>query len=224
SYTVTLVVSNGSACKDTLIRTNYIQINTVNLGFTASDTFATCPPLTVTFTNTSLAAGNFTWAFGNGNTSSLTSPTTIFTLPGVYNVKLKGTNSAGCMDSVYKTITILGPNGTLSYSPINGCAPLTVQFTSTNTNTTQLIWDMNNGVTQTTTGSSTSYTYTAPGKYVPKLLLSDGISCIVPDAVKMNWAGIRIAYDCIIFCIYRNSKTAGIGFALNFQNGFGCGG
>ena len=204
NYTVRLIVTDAGACKDTLIRNAYIKVNTVNLGFTASDTFASCPPLTVNFTNTSLNAGNFTWSFGNGNTSTLTSPSTIFTLPGVYNVKLKGTNSAGCVDSVFKTITILGPMGTLSYSPINGCTPLTVNFSSTNTNTAQLIWDMNNGVTQTTTGSSTSYTYTTPGMYVPKLLLSDGVSCIVPiqgpDTIKADYINADFTYSAASIC------------------------
>src|SRR5690606_10111334 len=125
-------------------------------------------------------AGNYVWSFGNNNSSSILNPSTIFTLPGVYTVKLKGQNGAGCIDSATKTITVLGPNGTLSYTPFNGCVPMTVQFTSTNTNTQVLIWDMNNGVTQTTTASSTSYTYTAPGVYVPKLLLSDGVACVVP--------------------------------------------
>ena len=180
SYTVSLVVTDASSCSDTLVRTTYVDVNGVGLSFVASDTFATCPPLAVNFTNTSTNAGNYTWTFGNNNTSTNLNPSTIYTLPGVYTVTLKGQNSAGCLDSVTKTITILGPTGTLSYAPLNGCAPLTVQFSSVNTNTTSLVWDMNNGVTQTTTASSTSYTYTTPGIYVPKLILSDGASCVVP--------------------------------------------
>ena len=180
TYTVTLIVTTPTSCSDTLIRNAYVHVNGLGISFLASDTFATCPPLTVNFTNTSTNAGNFSWTFGNNNSSSTVSPSTVYTVPGVYTVKLKGQNSVGCIDSATKTISVLGPNGTLSYSPLNGCVPLTVQFTSTNTNTQILIWDMNNGVTQTTTGSSTTYTYTAPGIYIPKLILSDGTSCIVP--------------------------------------------
>lgn len=189
SYTVTLIVTDGTMCIDTLIKTAYITVGGINLGFTASDTFATCPPLTVNFTNTSTNASNYTWIFGNGNASSLASPSTIYTLPGIYIVKLKGVNG-GCQDSVSKTITILGPTGTFSYAPINGCVPLTVSFTATTQNTQILIWDMNNGVTQTTSTNTTTYTYTSPGKYIPKLLLSDGNSCIVPiqgpDTIKVD--------------------------------------
>lgn len=189
TYTVRLIVTDGTSCSDTLVRTAYITVGGINLSFTASDTFANCPPLTVNFTNTSSNVSTYNWTFGNGNASSLPSPSTIYTVPGVYTVKLKGQNGA-CMDSVTKTITVLGPTGTFSYTPITGCAPLTVQFSSVNQNTQQLIWDMNNGVTFTTSASTTSYTYTAPGNYVPKLLLSDGTSCVVPiqgiDTIRVD--------------------------------------
>jgi len=203
TFTVSLIVTDGTLCSDTIIKTAYINVGGINLGFTASDTFATCPPLTVNFTNTSTNAGNYVWTFGNGNSSSLQNPTTIYTFPGVYTVKLKGQNGS-CMDSVTKTITVLGPTGTLSYAPLNGCLPLTVNFSSTNQNTQLLIWDMNNGVTQTTTASTTTYTYTTPGMYVPKLLLSDGVSCIVPiqgpDTIKVDEVVADFSYSPTNIC------------------------
>jgi gliding motility-associated-like protein len=190
NYTVRLITTGGALqCIDTLVKTNYIHIIGVNLGFTASDTFASCPPLSVNLINTSVAASNFNWSFGNNNNSTLNSPNTIYTYPGVYTIKLKGQNVLGCPDSVTKTITVLGPTGTLSYTPINGCDSVVVQFSSTNT-AQMLIWDLNNGVTQMTTASTLSYTYNNPGRYVPKLLLSDGNSCIVPvigvDTIKVD--------------------------------------
>ncbi|RYE16387.1 MAG: PKD domain-containing protein, partial [Sphingobacteriales bacterium] len=178
-YTVRLIATNSSGCKDTVTKTSYVKVNGVLPGFTVSDTIATCPPITVNFTDTSVGATNTWWSFGNGNISTFQNPTTVYTQSGTYTVTQYG-QSGGCVDSALQTITVLGPSGTLSYSPVSGCLPLTVNFTSTNTNTQVLIWDMNNGVTQTTTGSTTTYTYTQPGAYVPVLLLSDGVSCIVP--------------------------------------------
>lgn len=190
AYTVSLIVVDSSSCRDTMTRLAYIHVGAIFISFTASDTFAVCPPLTVNFTNNSTNTSNFTWDFGNGNVSSLTNPSVLYTQPGVYVVTLTGTNSGGCVDTMSKTITVLGPSGTFSYTPLSGCAPLTVSFTSTNTNTQQLIWDFNNGATISTTNSSITYTYTQPGNFVPILLLSDGASCIIPvvglDTIKVN--------------------------------------
>lgn len=177
-YTVTLYVTDNGSCKDTA--TLNIHVTGINLSFTASDTFSNCPPLTVTFNNTSTGTGSILWTFGNGNSSSTSTPTTIYTLPGVYTVKLKAQNGNGCQDSITKTITVLGPIGTLSFSPLNGCLPLTVTYTSASQNTQTYIWDMDNGYTQTTTSNTFSYTYTQPGIYIPRVILTDGSSCQVP--------------------------------------------
>ena len=188
-YSVRLVATSAGTCTDTMIRTGYIHVNGVFPGFTMSDSFATCPPLTVSFQDTSNGAGSTWWAFGNGNTSSLPNPTTVYSMPDTYTVKLYALDE-GCIDSATKTVTVLGPSGTFSYTPTSGCVPLTVTFNSVNTNTQLLIWDMNNGVTQSTTASSTSYTYSVPGNYLPVLLLSDGASCIIPvmgtDTIKVG--------------------------------------
>ena len=177
-YVVRLIVTDGGGCMDTAIRN--MHVTGINLSFTASDTFANCPPLTVNFTNTSSGTGNIVWTFGNGNSSSLNSPSTIYTVPGVYTVKLKAQNGTGCVDSITKTITVLGPTGTFTYAPLSGCIPLTVNFSSVAVNTQSYVWDMDNGVTQTTSANTFSYTYTQPGIYVPRVILRDGSSCQVP--------------------------------------------
>jgi gliding motility-associated-like protein len=144
-----------------------------------SDSFATCPPLVVNFDNKSTGAAKYNWSFGNNSTSVLDTPATVYTYPGTYTVKLIALTANGCKDSATKTVTILGPTGTFSYN-VAGCSPLTVNFSANAKNTVAYIWDMNNGVTKTTSTSSTSYTYLQSGKYVPKLILSDGGSCLVP--------------------------------------------
>jgi len=190
TYTVKLVVTDANGCKDSVTKTNYINAVSLAVNFTASDTVKPCPPLAVNFTNTTAGLTSLTWNLGNGGFSNLTSPSAVYTYPGVYTVKLIGQNAAGCMDSASKNITVYGPTGTFSYSPLTGCNPLTVNFSSVSNNTQSYIWDMNNGVTQSTIGSTFSYTYTQSGKYLPKLILSDGSSCLVPvqgaDTVKVD--------------------------------------
>ncbi len=178
TYIVRLIASDANSCKDTVERN--IQVTGVVLDITASDTFATCPPLSVRFANNSTGATSYAWSFDNGNTSSSANPTALFTRAKVYTVKLTGRNAYGCSDSTTQQITVLGPSGDLSYGPLLGCSEVTVQFSCTNnSNVQEYLWDMNNGFVQTTTTPSFSYTYTQVGKYVPKLLLKSG-TCIVP--------------------------------------------
>ncbi|MES2568058.1 MAG: gliding motility-associated C-terminal domain-containing protein [Bacteroidota bacterium] len=59
--------------------------------------------LTVTFTNTSIGATSYNWNFGNGNTSSLTDPNTVYTNIGTYTVTLVA-YSGLCSDTITKTI------------------------------------------------------------------------------------------------------------------------
>lgn len=179
-YTVKLTITDSFGCKDSMTRVDYIKVQKPTAAFTMSDTVADCPPLTVYMTNTSTNSASYAWTFGNNNQSSFTNPSTTYTYPGVYTVKLVATNVAGCKDSASKTVTVNGPTGSYSYTPITGCNPLNIQFTATSSNTTSYIWDMNNGYTQTTGTGSFSYTYTQSGRYVPKLILSDGALCQVP--------------------------------------------
>ncbi len=203
-YTVKLVVTDNNGCKDSVTKTNYIHVLSLNITFNASDTVGPCPPLAVNFTNTTPGLTNLAWNLGNGNLSSLSNPSTVYTYPGVYTVKLVGENTLGCTDSASRTITVNGPTGTLTYTPVSGCNPLTVNFSSVSSNTQSYIWDMNNGVTQTTTGPSFSYSYIQSGKYLPKLVLSDGMSCLVPiqgvDTIIVDEVSADFSFSPLTLC------------------------
>lgn len=191
-YTVRLIAANSSNCKDTLIRTAYINVSTLTPSFTMSDSFASCPPLTVHFTNTSAGTALSQWTLGNGSLSSQQNPSAVYTLPGVYTVKLKVTNIGGCVDSATKTITVLGPSGSFTYTPQSGCAPIAITFNATAQNTTSYTWDMNNGQTTTTTAPSYTHSFTTPGFYVPIMVLSNGAGCNVAyrggDTIRVSKA------------------------------------
>ncbi|MFM2190923.1 MAG: hypothetical protein RL491_1309, partial [Bacteroidota bacterium] len=51
-----------------------------------------CEPLTVNFANLSTNATSYYWTFGNGNSSTLANPTTVYTSPGTYTVTLVAIN------------------------------------------------------------------------------------------------------------------------------------
>lgn len=62
-------------------------------------------PLTVNFTNTSTNANSFTWNFGNGSTSTIQDPSTVYNTEGTYTIVLVA-SSGLCNDTAIKTIFV----------------------------------------------------------------------------------------------------------------------
>ncbi len=203
SYTIRLIVTDANSCSDTMTRTAYIRVAGLNAAFAISDSFATCPPLTVHCTNLTNGSNTYTWTFGNGGQSVLANPSTVYTYPGVYHIKMVAHNISGCVDSATKSVAVLGPTGTFSVNNYSGCTPLSIQLNVSNSNgATSYTWDLNNGYTQTTTASTFNYTYTQPGNYIPLVIISNG-TCQVPvmgDTVRADRLNAFVSYTAASLC------------------------
>jgi gliding motility-associated-like protein len=97
----------------------------------------------------------------------------------------------GCKDTAYGHVNLYGYAGAFSYAPLSGCTPLTVFFHSTVTNVPSIIWDFSDGtVSSSSTIDSATHTYTIPGGYVPRLILSDNTGCqnssVGLDTIKVD--------------------------------------
>lgn len=189
-YTVQLLVVDLYGCRDSITKTDYINISLPQAGFTVSDTLGTCPPMEVRFTNTAVNARSIFWDFGDGNTSVLTDPVHTYTLPGVYYARQVVTGPGGCQDSLIRRIELKGPSGTFTYAPLTGCNPLTVTFTATASNSVTYLWDFTDGVTELTSEPTITHTYTTAGEYIPRMILRDAAGCAVPiqgrDTVRVT--------------------------------------
>lgn len=180
TYTVKLHVSDPFGCTDTIVKINRIKIYKPVANFNMSDSFAVCPPLLVDMNNNSSNTAVHNWTFGDGSSANFQNPSHLYTYPGLYTVKLIVINNGGCADSASRKVTILGPTGIFSYTPLIGCVPLQVDFNSVTQNAVKLTWDYNNGVTDATATNTSTYSYTLPGDYLPKLILEDAQGCRVP--------------------------------------------
>lgn len=107
------------------------------------------------------------------------SPSTLYTYPGVYVVTLTGQSNSGCTLTTTDTVTVLGPTANITYSDTSGCAPLTVTLNANAQGASSITWDLNDGVTQTTTSSTITHTYTQVGTFIPLVILSNGQGCNV---------------------------------------------
>src|SRR5262245_45020354 len=136
-------------------------------------------PLTVNFTNRSYDADGDTmtsaWDFGDGSTSTETSPVHVFVSEGTYSVTLVATDSQGAV-SAPKTqpVTVMpdppapppphnsAPRADFRADPTSGTAPLTVRFSNASTDADgdaiSSSWDFGDGSTSTDRSPTHLYT------------------------------------------------------------------
>ncbi len=232
-FTIQLKVTDKYGCVDSMVRRQYIRIDLPKADFTMSDSVGTCPPMLVTFTNTSKHYTSIEWDFGDGNTSSLQNPSHYYTVSGVYFVKLVITSPGGCKDSISKKIVLKGPRGTFSYSPQEGCKPLTLTLTATSFDRESIVWDFSDGTTYSGLDSVITHVYTQPGEYVPKMILVDAAGCSVPvtgeDTIRVTGVIATYGVNAASFCdaglvVFDNTSVSNdliTGWQWSFGDGTG---
>jgi gliding motility-associated-like protein len=150
-FSVTLTVTDAGGCSSSYTNRNYIVTTNPAALFSSKDTLG-CPRSTTHFTNESNANGlNFTsvWSFGDGNTSTLFSPSNMYVDTGLYSVKLKITDQYGCSDSLTKPNYIKISRPFASYSvndSVSSCTPFEVDFTNTSLYYVSSVWNLGGGI------------------------------------------------------------------------------
>jgi len=170
AYSVTLT-SVGPGGTNTLTRANYILVAYPPpvAGFTGGPTNGIAP-LSVSFTNLSTGATNYSWALGDGNTSTLANPANTYTNPGAYSVTLTAVGPGGTNPLTlanYIVVAYPPPVAGFTAGPTNGTAPLSVVFTNLSTGATNYAWAFGDGNTSPLTNPAN--TYTNPGAYTVTL-------------------------------------------------------
>ena len=204
TYIVRLLAIDQYGCKDSVSKNTYIDISIPRAMFFVSDSFSTCPPLLVKFTDSSSNYRSVKWDFGDGNSSTLENPSHYYTLPGIYFAKLIVTGPGGCVDSTRQRINVRGPRGSFSYVPLQGCNPYNVKFIATTLDRISFTWDFSDGTTIATNDSIVSHTYTSAGDYVPKMILRDITGCTVPivgtDTIRVREVSANFSLIQSMFC------------------------
>lgn len=180
NYNVSLVVTSNHGCFKSLTKIQYVQIaNGVTADFTNTMPNSCTPPVNIDFQNLSLGTGvlAYSWNFGDGGTSTQTTPSHTYSTPGSYTVQLIVTNSTGCTDTlaIPNAVTV-GNTNTAFTSPDSTCVGTSVTITNTSTPApASANWDFGDGTTSTVI--SPAKTYTLPGTYQIKLINNFG-ACI----------------------------------------------
>lgn len=175
--------------------------------FTA-DLTSGCAPLTVRFTDASTGTvATWDWEFGNGNSSTEKNPSAIFTLPGVYTVKLTVTGAG--QDTETKTGYIVvhkRPTVNFSFDKTEGCSPLQVKFKDASVagsgNITEWYWVFGDGGTSTQTNPT--YIYQTSGTKTISLKIKNQYGCeqtaVGPTAIKVLGPAADFKVSSAVFC------------------------
>ncbi len=163
---------------------------TVNPSITASinyDRGYICKPGVINFTGSSDGnIGLYTWDFGDGSGSVTTSSKNIvhnYLSFGDFGITVKATDVTGCFAIANTSIKVQKTIIQGSLSPISGCIPANVSFTSSvdipaNSSVANYAWNFNDGSpTVSTTTNTTNHTYTVTGKYSPSVIITTNEGC-----------------------------------------------
>ncbi len=154
--------------------------------FDAHYAFATVPTK-VMFVDNSMGSTPMTyqWDFGDGSTSTEQNPSHMYTLRGMYTVKLTVTNQFGSSTEIKKDyISIgMGPKADFAATPSSGNVPLSVQFTDKSQGQVATWqWDFGDG--KRSNEKDPVHTYWTAGVYNVILTVSNDYGS--SDATKYN--------------------------------------
>ncbi len=234
AYTVALFVDNGCSF-DTAYQTIVVDPAPTAI-IDPLPSLPVCRNSSITFTHSSIAPNQGTlttvWDFGDGTTSSLSTPTHQYAAAGTYVVSLTVQNSALCDDIAYDTI-IIHPTPLVSFSHLNStvCVNDTVYFIDSSSipppdSIVGIAWDFGDG--NTSNQRSPKHVYLTAGTYIVRLVLESNLGCIdsselivfVRDIPQVAFSPVMIAGDsCSVpqSYVFNNSTTNAIQYNWDFD-------
>lgn len=152
TFRVQLLAWGPGGCRAVRTKTNYIRIQEVAAGFSATPREG-CVPLPVSFTDTTSSpfpVVAWEWDFGDGSTSTQQHPQHTYTQPGGYDVRLISENSQGCRDTAFFPAYVqAGNQPTVNFmaDTNQACALSEIHFTNLSSGATDFIWYFGDGDT-----------------------------------------------------------------------------
>ncbi len=185
TFSVTLIITNSSGCKDTVSLMTTINplpvANFITQPVCLND--STCFQDASTVTPGTISA--WSWNFGDpnsqaNNTSSLQSPCHIYSAPGPYSIILTVTSDSGCQNTTTLPTTVYPPP-VANINPQSVCLNSVTNFTdgsvpAPNDPLNSWDWDFGDGSPHATQ-QNPSHTYIAGGTYTVVLIITSQNGC-----------------------------------------------
>ncbi|MDJ1502660.1 PKD domain-containing protein [Xanthocytophaga agilis] len=204
TYLVTLTIENSTGCSVALTK----SVTIYSLPTPVFSTALACAGEATQFTDESIANNGsiqqWDWNFGDSqsaeNSSTSPNPIHAFTSAGTYQVKLKVTNSFGCIDSLTKSITVIA-SPVANFTAQSNCNTREVIFTNTSQppsggSIISWYWDFGDNSTPSTE-QNPSHTYSQIGTYTVQLTVTSASRCTntLTKTVAAGGVGISISPD-----------------------------
>lgn len=181
SLPVQLITTSSHGCIDTIVRNVIVNSNPV-ISFTGGP-LQGCEPLYVNFseiiTNSNGAIANVTYLFGDGDSANYTSPLHIYTIPGLYDVRLTATSQYGCTtDTTYNNYVNVfeNPVANFYFTPDNpDMFWPDINFMNTSLNGDHYYWTF--GDSTSSNDINPDHSYTSAGTYPIELIVTTNNGC-----------------------------------------------
>lgn len=180
SYNVTLTATGTNNCISSVTRP--VNVYQQPVAMLTADITSGCPPLPVHFFNLSSSVDpitSFQWTFGNGETSSSSTPVTTYLQSGSFNVSLTTTTIRGCADDTTMQFYINvfnAPSAGFAFEPNNiTIMQPRVNFTDLSSGASLWYWDF--GDSTFSTLNEPSHTFTEAGQYAVTQIVTNQAGC-----------------------------------------------
>lgn len=197
-YTTSLVVTNVFGCTDTSSQ----LINVLPQPQAGFVNTLVCAKDIVSFTDTTTGLPTqWTWDFGDASpVDANQNPSHTYLTGGTYNIILIAGNNAGCIDTLYTSITV-NSVPVPDFTATTVCLGDVTAFTDLSTDTspiTNYYWDFGDG--NNSFATNPNYIYQNPGTYTITLVVTNTHGCDSTITGTVTVTGIPIAdfvYDTV---------------------------
>ncbi|MEQ8244685.1 PKD domain-containing protein [Fulvivirga sp.] len=153
-------------------------LNKINAADITATKSSGCVPFSSKFSYGEAGIVSYYWEFGNGQTSTVASPTILFSNPGLFSVKLTISKTNGTSTTVFydKNIeAIADPIPAFETDATLLCIKNTVHFNNLSTGSTNFLWDFGDG--NTSAQLNPDHIYESSGSYTVTLIAYNDANC-----------------------------------------------
>ncbi len=193
-----------------------------------------CINTNVTFTDQTVtkpgtSVSSWQWNFGDGNTSSISSPVHSYGTNGTYTVTLIAKNDFNCSDTIIKIIDVTGLPVAEFSSPLQGCMGSPVSFndqSSAGAGAIITAWSWNFGDGGTSGIQNPDHTFDSLGSFTVTLTVTNSNGCISTITHSVNILPAPVAsftllqqFGLQVTFTNTSSSNGGVSYLWDFGDG-----